>query len=195
MSDLLDRGRAVALGVAVLVAGGLAYVAKDALRPPAVRAPKLAAPAARKTLPAGPLPVRARDGTTRDLAAKTGRGLILHFWATWCAPCREEMPTLVKFVKDTKGDPNVEFIAVSVDDDWPVADRWLEAGGITGLPLALDAKGPTSRLLGATGYPETFFVTPSGEILRHIVGPADWNDPALREFAAEFSRAAGAAKS
>jgi hypothetical protein len=98
------------------------------------------------------------------------------------------MPVLVKFVKDTKSDRNVEFLAVSTDDDWKTAERWLEAAGVDGLPLALDPKGPTSRLLGATGYPETYFITPSGQILRHIVGPADWNDPRFREFASEFSR-------
>jgi thiol-disulfide isomerase/thioredoxin len=193
MNDFLDRRRAVALGVAVAVGGVLAFLAKDALRPPDVRPPAAAVPA-KVTLPSGPLLVKNREGAARDLAMRTGRGLILHFWATWCAPCREEMPALAKFVNDTKGDRNVEFLAVSVDEDWGVAERWLKDGGITGLPLALDPKGPTSRLLGATGYPETFFVAPSGEILRHIVGAADWNDRALRDFAAEFSRASAASK-
>ena len=188
MTESLSRGKALGLGTVVLAAAVLAFLAKDALRPPEVRAPKLASAAAKKALPAGPLLVRGRGGVPRDLAVRTGKGLILHFWATWCAPCREEMPALVKFVRDTKGDPNVEFLAVSVDEDWKVADDWLKARGIDALPLALDPQGPTSRLLGATGYPETFFVTASGEILRHVVGPADWNDPGLREFASEFSR-------
>jgi thiol-disulfide isomerase/thioredoxin len=191
MNDFLDRRKALGLGIAAVVCAGLAFLAKDALRPPDVRPQTLAAPA-KATLPPGPLLVKNREGAARDLAARTGKGLILHFWATWCAPCREEMPALAKFVNDTRGDRNVEFLAVSVDEDWNVAERWLKDGGITGLPLALDPKGPTSRLLGATGYPETFFVTPSGEILRHIVGAADWNDRALRDFAAEFSRASAA---
>ena len=58
-------------------------------------------------------------------------------------------------------------------------------------PMSVDPQGPTSRLLGATGYPETYFVTPSGEILEHVVGAADWNSPKFREFAAAFSRASG----
>ena len=191
MTQGLSRRSLLGLGAAVVVCGAVAYVAKDALRPPEVRAPAAAAPAARKTLPRGPLPVREPGGATRDLARMTGRGLILHFWATWCAPCREEMPALVTFVKDTKGDPRVEFLAVSVDGDFATAERWLRNGGIEGLPLALDPEGPTSRLLGATGYPETFFVKPSGEIVEHVIGAADWNDPKFREFAAEFSRSIG----
>ena len=101
----------------------------------------------------------------------------------------------MKFVKETKADRNVEFLAVSVDEDWSIAERWLEAGGITGLPLALDPKGPTVASPRRDGLPGDVLRAPSGEILRHIVGPADWNDPKLREFAAEFSRASGSSKS
>ncbi len=194
MSGLLDRSKALGLAAAVVVCGVAAYLAKDALKPSEVRAPRLAMPAAARSLPAGPLTVRGRDGATRDLAARTGKGLILHFWATWCAPCREEMPALVKFVKETKGDRNVEFLAVSVDEDWKVVDAWLKERGLADLPVALDPKGDTAHLVGTDKFPETWFVAPSGEILRHLVGAADWNDPKLREFAAAFSRASAAGK-
>jgi thiol-disulfide isomerase/thioredoxin len=192
MSGFLDRRTVLGLAAVVVVGAVLAWLAKDSLRPPDVRASRLAAPAAKKTLPAGPLPVRARDGTVRDLAAKNGKGLILHFWATWCGPCREEMPALVTFTKDTKGDRNVDFLAVSVDEDWKVVDAWLKERGIEGLPVALDPKGDTAHRVGTDKFPETWFVGPDGEIFRHVVGAADWNDPKVREFAAEFSRAAGA---
>jgi thiol-disulfide isomerase/thioredoxin len=192
MTDLLDRKKAAGLFVAVLVAGAAAYLAKDALKPPVVGEPRPAVPAPRASLPTGPLTVTLRGGASRDLAAKTGKGLILHFWATWCAPCREEMPALVKFVKETKGDRNVEFLAVSVDEDWKVVDAWLKERGITELPAALDPKGGTAHRVGTDKFPETWFLSPSGEIVHHVVGAADWNDPKLRELAAAFSLAAGA---
>jgi thiol-disulfide isomerase/thioredoxin len=195
MNDFLDRKKAAGLGIAAVVFGAAAFLAKDALRPPAARTQTIAVPAARVTFPAGPLLVRNREGAARDLAARTGKALILHFWATWCAPCREEMPTLVRFVKETKADRNVEFLAVSVDEDWKVVDGWLGERGIRDLPLALDPKGDTAHVLGTDKFPETWFVAPSGEILRHVVGATDWSDPKMREFAAEFSRAAGAPKS
>jgi thiol-disulfide isomerase/thioredoxin len=138
--------------------------------------------------------VLARDGTRRDLASPTGKGLILHFWATWCGPCRDEMPVLMKFVRETKNDLHVEFLAISVDQDWKVVDAWLKERGLTDLPVALDPKGAIAVRYGTTGYPETLFIAPSGEIVQHFVGMADWSKPQFRTFAAEFSRAAGAQK-
>jgi thiol-disulfide isomerase/thioredoxin len=180
------------LASAVLVAAVLAYLAKDALLPPAAHVSGPAAAPAKAAAPARPRVVLARDGARRDLGSKTGKGLILHFWASWCPPCREEMPELVKFAKDTKGDANVEFLSVSVDEDWKIVDAWLKEQRISGLPVTLDPKGATASLYGITGYPETFFVAPSGEIVQHLVGPADWGAAPLRAFAAEFSRASGA---
>ncbi|MEO8586568.1 MAG: TlpA disulfide reductase family protein [Acidobacteriota bacterium] len=182
------------LVAAALAAAAAAFLAKDALIQSAAPSPGGARPAAAKrTVPDGPLIVLGRDGARRDLASKTGKGLILHFWATWCAPCREEMPDLVKFVRDTKDDPRVEFLAVSVDEDWKVVDGWLKEHGIAGLPVALDPKGTIAGRYGATGYPETFFITPSGEIVKQLVGAADWSKPEARSFVAEFSRASSAA--
>jgi thiol-disulfide isomerase/thioredoxin len=176
--------------VAALAAAAAAFFAKDALIQPAAPAPGASSSSAavKRTVPAGPFLVASRDGGRRDLASKTGKGLILHFWATWCGPCREEMPELVKFVRDTKDDPRVEFLAVSVDEDWTVVDAWLKERGISGLPVALDPKGAIAVRYGTTGYPETFFIAPSGEIVQHAVGMMDWSSPKFRAFAAEFSR-------
>lgn len=191
MRGVLERKQVLGLAVAVAVCGVLAYVARDALHPPDVRASAPAARAAKVLLPPGPLLVTNRQGVPRDLAARTGKGFILHFWATWCPPCREEMPALVKFFRDTKGDRKVEFLAVSVDEDWKVVDAWLKERGIADLPVALDPKGDTAHRVGTDKFPETWFVSPSGEVLRHVVGEADWNDPNFREFAAAFSRSIG----
>lgn len=186
------------LAAAAVAAAAAAYFVRDALVPAAPPPPTpdtAQAVAPKRRAPAGPLVVFARDGTRRDLASRNGKGQILHFWATWCPPCRDEMPELVKFVKDTKDDPRVEFLAVSVDDDWKTADAWLKQAGIAGLPLALDAKGPVAGRFGATGYPETFFVSPSGEVVQHFVGAVEWSRPEVRAFAADFSRASASASS
>jgi thiol-disulfide isomerase/thioredoxin len=187
---------ALVLAAAAAAAAAAAFFAKDALLPPVAETPKADATSAvrpKRAAPAGPLLVLSRDGARRDLASRNGKGQILHFWATWCAPCREEMPELAKFVKDTKDDSRVEFLAVSVDEDWKTADSWLSRAGISGLPLALDPRGPVAGRFGATGYPETFFVTPTGEVVQHFVGAAQWSSPELRAFAAEFSRASASA--
>jgi thiol-disulfide isomerase/thioredoxin len=188
-----DSKRPVFVIVAAAVAAAAAaFFAKDALIQPMTPTPAAEGlAAAKRTVPTGPLFVLERDGARRDLGSKTGKGLILHFWATWCGPCREEMPELVKFVGDTKNDPGVEFLAVSVDEDWKVVDAWLKERGISGLPVALDPKGAIAVRYGTTGYPETFFIAPSGEIVQHFVGAADWSKPQVRAFAAEFSRLKG----
>ena len=192
MSD--NKRPAFVIAAAAIAAAAAAFFAKDSLILPSAPAPGAArASASKRSVPAGPLAVLGRDGSRRDLVTKTGKGLILHFWATWCGPCREEMPELVKFVRDTKNDPNVEFLAVSVDVSWKVVDAWLEERGISGLPLALDPRGAIAGRYGATGYPETFFIAPSGEIVQHFVGAADWGKPRVRTFAAEFSRASASA--
>ena len=175
------------LVIAALMAAAAAWFAKDALIQPVPVTPGARA-AAKRTVPAGSLLVLERNGARRDLAPQGGKGLILHFWATWCAPCREEMPELVKFVKNTEKDPHVEFLAVSVDEDWKVVDGWLKERGIVGLPVALDPKGTIAGRYGVTGYPETFFIAPSGEIVKQLVGAADWSKPEARTFVAEFSR-------
>ena len=187
-----SRRLVVGLAAAAVAAAVIGTLAKDALRPPA--APGPAAAPAQAQAPGAPRVVLARDGARRDLAPKTGKGLILHFWATWCPPCREEMPALVKFVGDTKGDANVEFLAVSTDEDWKTVDTWLKEHGISGLPVALDPGGATAHLYGTDAYPETWFIAPSGEIVQHVVGEADWSSPKFRAFAAEFSRASGTQK-
>lgn len=195
MSD--TKRPAFVIVAAAVAAAAAAFLAKDSLILPSAPAPgassSTSASAAKRTVPAGPLVVLGRDGARHDLATRTGKGLILHFWATWCGPCREEMPELVKFVRDTKNDPNVEFLTVSGDQDWKVVDAWLEERGISGLPVALDPKGAIAGRYGATGYPETFFIAPSGEIVQHFVGAADWGKPRVRTFAAEFSRASASA--
>jgi thiol-disulfide isomerase/thioredoxin len=184
------RRLSLTLGIAAIVAAGLAYLVKDALVSSAVPSTPVAAPAPQtQRVPAGPLVVLARDGTKRDLASPIGKGQILHFWATWCGPCRDEMPALAAFVKDTKGDPNVEFLAISVDEDWKIVEEWLRERGLASLPVVLDPGGAISSRYGVDGYPETLFIAPSGEIVQHFVGMADWSKPQVRKFAAEFSRA------
>jgi hypothetical protein len=104
------------------------------------------------------------------------------------------MPALGTFVEDTKGDKNVEFLSVSTDEDWMTVDTWLREHSISGLPVALDPRGATAHLYGTDGYPETWFIMPSGEIVQHVVGPMDWSSPKFRTFAAGFSRASAVQK-
>lgn len=128
----------------------------------------------------GPSPVTMKDGTTRDLSAPSGKLLVVHFWATWCPPCEEELPGLVAWWKEAKADPRIELVAVSVDEDWKVVDGFLAKRNATGLPLALDPKKSAASAFGTEKFPETWFLSPDGEVLLLQVGPQDWSSPAAR---------------
>ncbi len=128
----------------------------------------------------GPSPVTLRDGTTRDLSAPSGKLLVVHFWATWCPPCEEELPGLVAWWRATRADPRIELVAVSVDEDWKVVDGFLAKRNASDLPLALDPKKSAASAFGTEKFPETWFLSPDGEVLLHQVGAQDWSSPAAR---------------
>ena len=114
-------------------------------------------------------------GDTR-LSALKGNLVLVHFWATWCPPCREELPSLAKLNGQMAGKP-FRLLAISVDKDGNAAvQKLLGQVGIT-LPVLLDPSSEVAKQYGITGVPETFIVSPAGVILRKIVGPMEWTSP------------------
>lgn len=187
-----SRSRIALLAVAAAVTLVLGLTYRDALRkgPVKVTAPPPAAP-----LRPGPSPVALKDGSTRDLSAPSGRLLVVHFWATWCAPCEEELPGLVAWWNEAKADPRIELLAVSVDEEWGTVESFLAKRGAGGLPLALDPRKSAASAFGTEKFPETWFLSPAGEVLLHQVGPLDWGDPGSRAtLEALAERAAGPPK-
>lgn len=171
-----------AVAVAAAAAAILAYVAKDALRAPmTVRA----LPAASASLPAttsgSSRIVALPNGGTRDLAAPPGKLLILHYWATWCPPCVSEFPDLARFWKEFGKKPGLELLAVSADEDWRTVDDWLKKNGIAGVPLALDSRRTSAKAFGTEKFPETYILSPSGEVVDKFVGAILWSAPAVRK--------------
>lgn len=165
----------VALAAILTLLLGVAY--RDALRKGPVKVTEPPPVAAAKP---GPSPVAMKDGEMRDLSTPSGKLLVVHFWATWCAPCEEELPGLVAWWRGAKSDPRIELVAVSVDEDWATVDGFLATRDATDLPLALDPKKSAASAFGTEKFPETWFLSPSGEVLLHHVGPLDWNDPGSR---------------
>ena len=154
-----------------------APMVRDALRPGDL--PQQSAPAAPGSPAKTSRLVRMRGGSERDLARAPGKFLILHFWATWCPPCVEELPGLVAFARKVRSDPSVEVLAVSVDDSWKTMEDWLKARKSDDLPTALDSHRDTALRFGTEKFPETYLIAPTGEILSVVKGPMDWSSPAL----------------
>lgn len=119
------------------------------------------------------------DGAVSTLADWEGRNVLLNLWATWCAPCREEMPALDALQREEGGD-DFEVVALNVDaggSDRP--QTFLDEIGVDALRLYRDPSADAFESLKARGYgiglPITVLVDDSGCALGHVAGPASWN--------------------
>ncbi len=127
------------------------------------------------------------DGTgkERSISEWRGRVVLLNLWATWCAPCRKEMPDLAKLQRLLGGD-DFEVVAISVDRKGAEASaRFLIEAQATSLALYIDRSARILNPLGAIGLPATYLIDRQGNEIGRILGPADWaSEDALRLVAA-----------
>jgi thiol-disulfide isomerase/thioredoxin len=117
----------------------------------------------------------------KKIALKDFRGkvVLLNFWATWCVPCREEMPAMEKLYQEFK-DKNFAIFAVAVKDRRQDAVDFVKELKIT-YPIGLDPEGKVGQEYGAWGLPATYLIGPKGEGLARGWGPADWHGAAARK--------------
>ncbi len=130
----------------------------------------------------GPAPTLAladRAGRDVDLAGLRGKVVFVNFWATWCGPCREEMPSLEALARSF--DPReTAFLAVSVDDEWAPVDAFFGQGAKPPFTLLLDPDQSVSKRWGTQKFPESWVVGKDGRLLYRIVGARDWSVTAAR---------------
>ena len=113
------------------------------------------------------------DGDSLHLSSLLGQPVILNVWATWCPPCREEMPALQE-LHERFGSRGLRIVGVSVDSRGaePTIRRFLEEGGYT-FTILHDASDAVSRQFRTIGVPETFLIDPDGRIVRRWIGRFD----------------------
>ena len=197
MTGLLNRRRAIsvslAAGVLALVAVAIASaIYSGGNRPsgaPTSRSDQAAATALPQTFvmheTPQPLPeINFEDGSGEalTLASFKGRTVLLNVWATWCVPCREEMPTL-DALEAALGGPGFEVVALSVDRAGPeVVRRFYTEIGIQHLNLYIDVSMKASFNLAAVGLPTTLLIDADGRELGRLVGPAEWDTPEMIAF-------------
>jgi peroxiredoxin len=107
-----------------------------------------------------------------------GKTLFLNFWATWCEPCREEMPAMEKLYQEYKNN-NFVVLAINVKDRREQALAFVKELKLT-YPIAFDPNAEVATLYGAWGLPTTYIIGPKGEGLARGWGPAEWYSPAAR---------------
>ena len=128
--------------------------------------------------PAPPIAFLDEDGRKRSLADYRGTPAAVHFWATWCFPCREEMPR-IDALQRRLGEA-VAILPLSVGRDGAGALRaYYEEHGLRTLPVAIDARMKAARALKVHGIPTTVFIDGGGREIARVIGERDWDDPAV----------------
>jgi len=123
----------------------------------------------------------------KKIALRDFRGNIvfLNFWASWCTPCREEMPAMERLHQEFKDQKFLVF-AVAVKDRKQDAINFVKELKLT-YPIGLDPEGEVGMLYGAWGLPTTYLIGPKGEGLARAWGPADWHGAAARKLIKELT--------
>jgi thiol-disulfide isomerase/thioredoxin len=135
------------------------------------------------------------DGLPRPLSSFRGKVLLLNYWATWCAPCIEEMPSLDR-LQAKLGGPAFEVVAVSIDRQGrKTVEPFIERLGLERLTILLDPKGATSRALGLRGLPTTLVIDREGRELGRLEGEAQWDSDAAEALLRHYIETGAAANS
>ena len=109
-----------------------------------------------------------------------GQVVVLNFWATWCPPCVEELPSLMN-LQDRMQERGVTVLGVSIDVDGDAYHRFLKLHNINFLTVR-DPEQKVAGMYGTTGWPETYIIDRQGVLRRKFVGPVDWNSPEVIGF-------------
>ncbi|MBP7251872.1 MAG: TlpA family protein disulfide reductase [Alphaproteobacteria bacterium] len=130
------------------------------------------------------------DGKSSALKDSAGRATVLHFWASWCAPCKAEFPLLMQAVKQN---PDIIFLALSSDSDRGKAEKFLAEMGATPAPTNLllgwdKDKKITYDLFMTVAYPETIILDKQHRLRRKIPGVAEWQSKELQAYLRQLQK-------
>ncbi len=206
----MSRGKLAVLFVVIVVVAGVLFFAVSVVRRDAPPARPLSPEEARRAeerlldersfshpvnVPAPEVSVVTPEGQRVKLSSRKGKVLFVNFWATWCPPCIQEMPTMLQLgaALAAAHPDQFEMVAVSGDDSWEAVQRYFSNvfGGVpAGLTVTRDPDASAARAYycAARGYcpdvkfPETYIVDRAGRIVAMVVGPRDWSDPTARQW-------------
>ena len=127
-----------------------------------------------------------RAGQPRTLADFRGKVVLLNVWATWCLPCRKEMPPLDRLQAELGG-VDFEVVALSIDRGGPeVVKKFYAETGIQHLSIHIDTSSKAGFALATAGLPTTLLIDRQGQELGRLVGPAEWDTPDMVAFLKSF---------
>lgn len=119
------------------------------------------------------------EGGTHSLADYRGKVVLLNFWATWCAPCREEMPALDELQAELGGE-DFQVVTIATGRNSPAKiDEFYADMGIANLPVLLDPRQQLAREMGVVGLPVSVLIDREGQEIARLMGDEDWaSEPA-----------------
>lgn len=126
------------------------------------------------------------DGNEVQLSDYADKAVLLNFWATWCAPCREEMPSLDELQTELGGDDFQVLTVATGRNSREAIDKFYEEEGIVNLPVLTDAKQKLSRDMGVLGLPVTVLISSEGKEVARLLGDADWASDAAKQVIREL---------
>jgi thiol-disulfide isomerase/thioredoxin len=119
------------------------------------------------------------DGRMHDLAELRGKVVLINFWATWCPPCRREMPSMERLTQTLKGKPFVA-LAVDVGEDADTIETFISQLDTTlSFPILLDTRGHSMKAWKVAGLPTTFLVDKQGRIVASAIGGREFDHPEI----------------
>jgi peroxiredoxin len=123
--------------------------------------------------------VTLEGGDTVSVRDFRGQVVLLNIWATWCAPCEQEMPSLQR-LQEELGPQGLRIAAVSIDQGSPESVRkWIDERRLT-FPVLHDRSGRIQQIFQTTGVPESFVLDRDGTIVKKVIGAAEWDHPAQK---------------
>jgi cytochrome c biogenesis protein CcmG/thiol:disulfide interchange protein DsbE len=119
------------------------------------------------------------DGTnSADLSKLRGHIVVLNLWATWCAPCIEELPSLLEMQRKL---PQVTVVAISMDEDATTYDRFLRRNNVNLLTIR-DPSQRINAMYGTVQIPETYIIDRQGVLRRKFVSAQNWTSPEILDY-------------
>jgi len=154
------------IGILVLIAAGYMLMArgpvKNSITTKGDRAPEFR--------------LQSMDGKYISLSELKGKVVMVHFWATWCPPCVEEIPTLDKLYREFMG-KDFEMLAISVDEGGIAAVAPFMQKNHLHVPIFFDPRRSIAGAYGTFKFPETYILDRGGIVRHKVIGPADWTSP------------------
>lgn len=131
--------------------------------------------------------LKSNQGGEVRLSQLRGKVVLVNLWATWCPPCREEMPSMEELYQAMKG-LDFEMLAVNIEENGPQVVPGFLKEHPHSFPILFDTARTVQELYGVYKFPETFIVGKNGKVLDHIVGGRQWSDPRMVNYFQELAR-------